>query len=1456
LPAATGPAGSLPLFLQLLSAPVHAKRLVNTPDDEFEREADSVSEAVVRRGDGNGRWSPSQRPPDSRAPIVQPPDGGTPLNGDVRSRVEPVLGADLGAVRVHNGPAARDAADTLGARAFTHKNHIWLGSNQRADDTKLLAHEATHVVHQSDGFASGGTASAPSVQRTPVDTPSPPLATTAPSAASAPLPGDSVGTLVDPDSMSVQPAADSDRSPSTAADARDSAEGAGGGAGAPAGSGEAEAGGAGEPTGAPAETRSESDGEKADGGGGVTVAAGGGSVGPPVVPETGAGTLETGDLVLIDVELAEHQRWAGALGRVGEASSLQRAEFIAEAVGSGFISGAASGAAMGLGIGLVTRAVPAIGPVIGGALALHGLVSRDWAETGATIGRFGEGSDTYETLANTIASVSAVIDVVSQVLTVINGIVGVVQIAAAVIAGGAVVLAFFTFGATLGIAAVAADVVGVCEEITVGINLVTSVLDTVNAAVLQPCVALFRALHTYTTQADPREVEAQGRGISTAASASGAALGAWAGGRAAHIGGRPAPAEDLPPSQRPPHETPPPAAGDGPTVHFQEPVTPTAHPEGSPATAAPLELANAPGRRITDDQRTATAEMQPASTTRAREPEIDARTQEILEDFAEHQRLPSGAPLGEPELGNLPGPPGSHLRRGERDPGNYAVPPAARSRVGRSGRREGLADLGEAVASGTDTPRTAAARETLTPDQLLELTDPAVRRADPERARDTERAVEASHVPGVATEPHDAHKGVNVEIIPTTAHREGIHGGDTTRPLETSSPNPDYQGRPGFHPLPERSPSTTRSDAGHLQGAERDAAALERNFPGARQSEIDAGRQWLADRRAELRASGSRDFDTPRPVGEGETRSQRPLSTAEFEEHAAMAEQMGMPREQIQPGSKSTAYLPGSLDTLLIGPDINPLPAGERPTGLANPANAALEPRAVLGHEIIGHREAELMGQARDEPWHEELQASARAALHTPELTREQSWLLLQDAAARRRFQTREGEIYINTERYGAAEAPGPRGDRPSEHFRPQDQQPTVIVDWDALGAAPPGAASGREMRMSPQAGGPSGGASATPARSTPETATTPHGNTPSTSSTFSAAAGAARAAVGQQPPGGPQPGPGSPTWGTRAHQVGELFLPQVFGGGGEAPTYAQQQAAHRARFTGDNQPAEGVERVNPEYPPPPATPAQITAIQNEIMNLLMVRAAAEQEAENQSQRADRCEANQAPIRQTVADTTAGISAVQAHDAAVARREAVNQEQQQRQAESQGLVAGYSSRATGLTALSVPLAAWEGFTSLASHLPGEAGDSMLRMNQEARRLQDAFTQMGAQMLGVDSAGPANEQGLQDDRGRLEETSELADVSDQQLHTANAGAEGLQDANAAALAEATRRQQAATDRAQECGDAAAEREQRADSLAEQLRAWAAAHAQARRQAIAATEQRLASEGRIVVPRSQP
>jgi hypothetical protein len=77
--------------------------------------------------------------------------GGTALSPALRARIEPFVGADLGGVRVHTDSAARAASRELAARAFTYRNHIFLGAGERADDLKLMAHEATHTIQQGAG---------------------------------------------------------------------------------------------------------------------------------------------------------------------------------------------------------------------------------------------------------------------------------------------------------------------------------------------------------------------------------------------------------------------------------------------------------------------------------------------------------------------------------------------------------------------------------------------------------------------------------------------------------------------------------------------------------------------------------------------------------------------------------------------------------------------------------------------------------------------------------------------------------------------------------------------------------------------------------------------------------------------------------------------------------------------------------------------------------------------------------------------------------------------------------------------------------------------------------------------------------------------------------------------------------------------------------------------------------
>src|SRR5262249_35234535 len=83
----------------------------------------------------------------SFASIVSPASG-SPLAPGVRRRVEPALGMDLANVRVHTDTGANRTAAVLGAKAFTHGNHIWMGAGQSPDDVELMAHESTHVLQQ------------------------------------------------------------------------------------------------------------------------------------------------------------------------------------------------------------------------------------------------------------------------------------------------------------------------------------------------------------------------------------------------------------------------------------------------------------------------------------------------------------------------------------------------------------------------------------------------------------------------------------------------------------------------------------------------------------------------------------------------------------------------------------------------------------------------------------------------------------------------------------------------------------------------------------------------------------------------------------------------------------------------------------------------------------------------------------------------------------------------------------------------------------------------------------------------------------------------------------------------------------------------------------------------------------------------------------------------------------
>lgn len=81
--------------------------------------------------------------------------GGQALDPAVRTFMEARFGQSFSQVRVHTGPQARGAADSIDAAAFTVGNRIWFGAGQYQPQSPqgmhLLAHELAHTLQQGSG---------------------------------------------------------------------------------------------------------------------------------------------------------------------------------------------------------------------------------------------------------------------------------------------------------------------------------------------------------------------------------------------------------------------------------------------------------------------------------------------------------------------------------------------------------------------------------------------------------------------------------------------------------------------------------------------------------------------------------------------------------------------------------------------------------------------------------------------------------------------------------------------------------------------------------------------------------------------------------------------------------------------------------------------------------------------------------------------------------------------------------------------------------------------------------------------------------------------------------------------------------------------------------------------------------------------------------------------------------
>jgi hypothetical protein len=150
--------------------------------------------SVQRRADSSGQahdvsWPQTRGPPESEDLDQHTPTalsavehGGRPLPHDTRASAETLFSADFSGVRVHDHPAARQAATLMRAEAYTVGSDIAFAAGKfdpaTAQGRHLLHHELSHVVQQgaapdlTPASVRGPPVSAPTIHRSPDESPS------------------------------------------------------------------------------------------------------------------------------------------------------------------------------------------------------------------------------------------------------------------------------------------------------------------------------------------------------------------------------------------------------------------------------------------------------------------------------------------------------------------------------------------------------------------------------------------------------------------------------------------------------------------------------------------------------------------------------------------------------------------------------------------------------------------------------------------------------------------------------------------------------------------------------------------------------------------------------------------------------------------------------------------------------------------------------------------------------------------------------------------------------------------------------------------------------------------------------------------------------------------------------------------------------------------------------------
>jgi hypothetical protein len=1048
--------------------------------------------------------------------------------------------------------------------------------------------------------------------------------------------------------------------------------------------------------------------------------------------------------------------------------------------------------------------VPGLGAAIGGAIAAYDLASRDWSATGEALGKFGKGADIYDKLANSIEAASTALEVATQVLNVIAGVLGAITVVMWI--------------ATVATAGVLSPVAGTLTAIAGAIQIGTLALDAINALVLKRLIVLFRSLHEFTSEADPRDVVTQGQAIEQAASASTGFLGGVAGGFAVEggtkLGAKGVKAVRKALTPIPDHPTPPPAAGQGPLVKAQPPAPSealkagTAEAKGTPTEVPkPAEAATAPTE----------AAMGPKATPLPPEPGPSGSSKSLKGKVVH----------------------AAALQLAEKFEMGAGVPPGERIRVERRAatlKKNLDAELGKA---GTNLKKQQTARSKY----KREVSKIASRR----QALQNKAWREFWKAEG-RTEP------IDVDAM--------FAGWD-----EAYGPTKTGVGVPIDHPLvpdielpieysevvskPGQGVAKPGTIARHSHQPARGSSLISEHVnPGAQFKFATKGKSGSIY--SESQYGQDYTIQLPKEVSDIKTYEGPTADNARTRALKAKAESGGridVTEDLFLGGIKETfraidvADQRKALQTSTpISQSAGGAPASGVPIPSIKPSSEIPRPAQQAGPEVP---KGVVMG---NEP-----SSGPEVVARHPTVQGEVGEI------EPPRVGGEEPRIRVATGEEGAIE-PEPESGAES----PEQQKTTGVVKEPSTG---PETGEARKVRV------------ATGENEPPKVRVDVGENEPPkvrVASGEDAALEAEPESGAELPEQQKKRLPSAtvlPVSAGQGSQQAEAEKKEPFAAGlrrnlgvaahmdpRKLPT--DQKIAYLAGGPVAVSTLQGYERastepmvehVNPNYPPPPCSPQDIIDIRNEVLRTLDARAEAKELSWEMAGEAAHHKANEEPLKNMDKRTQDALSATEAHKQTVGRREDANQKKQDNEKQAGGTLSDYANRASKLAMLTGPLRAFTNFTSLAYALPDSPDEvrrvkqGILKMNSDARRFLGQLEQVEKTVTSQKDSHPDREKQTETDHATLRQTDQHAQQSNETFDKTKQKTEELTKDNEAKRDEAKSYKQQADQSSTKLEAHAEQKKAQAQSMAASLQSWAQAHEQARLDSLEQTKKRLEAQG---------